>query len=409
MARNRKDNRPTAKYSVVTKKGREYYRSRLLDADGKWIDIYGKDPDELYQKVSQAERMIEQTKNRLQNPTVEEYSLKWLKMHSMHISDATLRGYEFTVRKFIIEPLGDKYMSEVTADDIKLAMVPVSKKSMDLYNKVNMLFKCIFYSAEYSNLIDYNPSKKINAKGGVPRKEKEPLTDKQVEILLDTVKGLPPYLFVMLGLYSGLRREEILALKWDCVFLDDAVPYISVRRAWRSVHNRPVISEELKTKAAFRDVPIPKVLSDCLRQERESSISEYVIADSEGEPLSESQFMRVWNYIKVRSTKERTLYKYVNGQSIKKTVKPELGQCCHNRPDIVYTIDFNVTPHLLRHTYITNLIHAGVDPKTVQYLAGHENSKTTMDIYAKVKYNRPEQLIGVVNTALKPAACNARP
>ena len=215
MARNRKDNRPTAKYSVVTKKGREYYRSRLLDADGKWIDIYGKDPDELYQKVSQAERMIEQTKNRLQNPTVEEYSLKWLKMHSMHISDATLRGYEFTVRKFIIEPLGDKYMSEVTADDIKLAMVPVSKKSMDLYNKVNMLFKCIFYSAEYSNLIDYNPSKKINAKGGVPRKEKEPLTDKQVEILLDTVKGLPPYLFVMLGLYSGLRREEILALKWD--------------------------------------------------------------------------------------------------------------------------------------------------------------------------------------------------
>ena len=54
---------------------------------------------------------------------------------------------------------------------------------------------------------------------------------------------------------------------------------------------------------------------------------------------------------------------------------------------------------------ITNLIHAGVDPKTVQYLAGHENSKTTMDIYAKVKYNRPEQLIGVVNNALKPAAC----
>lgn len=44
-----------------------------------------------------------------------------------------------------------------------------------------------------------------------------------------------------------------------------------------------------------------------------------------------------------------------------------------------------MTPHQLRHTYITNLIHAGVDPKTVQYLAGHENSKITMDIYAKVK------------------------
>jgi hypothetical protein len=45
---------------------------------------------------------------------------------------------------------------------------------------------------------------------------------------------------------------------------------------------------------------------------------------------------------------------------------------------------------------------AGVDPKTVQYLAGHENSKVTMDIYAKVKYNKPEQLCSVVNQALKP-------
>lgn len=67
---------------------------------------------------------------------------------------------------------------------------------------------------------------------------------------------------------------------------------------------------------------------------------------------------------------------------------------------VAYTIDFDVTPHQLRHTYITNLLYAGVNPKTVQYLAGHENSKTTMDIYAKVKYNKPEELFEVVNDAL---------
>ena len=117
-----------------------------------------------------------------------------------------------------------------------------------------------------------------------------------------------------------------------------------------------------------------------------------VIADSEGQPLSYSQFKRVWQYIVVRSTKERTYYKYVNGQSIKYTVQPSLGGHQKNNPNIVYSLDFDVTPHLLRHTYITNLLYAGVDPKTVQYLAGHENSKTTMDIYARVKYNKPEQL-----------------
>ena len=87
--------------------------------------------------------------------------------------------------------------------------------------------------------------------------------------------------------------------------------------------------------------------------------------------------------------------------SIKKKVTLELGQKCRNKPSIVYAIDFPVTPHLLRHTYITNLIHAGVDPKTVQHLAGHKNSKVTMDIYAKVKYNKPEQLSAVVNEALE--------
>ena len=44
-------------------------------------------------------------------------------------------------------------------------------------------------------------------------------------------------------------------------------------------------------------------------------------------------------------------------------------------------------------------MHSSVDPKTVQYLAGHESSKITMDIYAKVKYNKPDELAGVLTDA----------
>lgn len=307
------------------------------------------------------------------------------------------------MKNYIIKPLGDMYMEEVTADDIRLALIPLSNKSESLHNTVNMLLKCIFYSAERSQLLEYNPCEEISARGGKPTQKKDALTDQQVEVLLETVKGLPPYLFTMIGLYSGLRREEALALQWDCVFLDVPTPYISVRRAWRAEHNRPVISTTLKTKAARRDIPIPKCLVNCLREAKAASKSEYVIADSEGQPLSYSQFKRVWQYIVVRSAKERTYYKYVNGQSIKYTVQPSLGGHQKNNPNIVYSLDFEVTPHLLRHTYITNLLYAGVDPKTVQYLAGHENSKTTMDIYARVKYNKPEQLVDVVNSAFHQA------
>ena len=42
--------------------------------------------------------------------------------------------------------------------------------------------------------------------------------------------------------------------------------------------------------------------------------------------------------------------------------------------------------------YITDLIYAGIDPQTALYLAGHENSKVTTDIYAKANYNKPEEL-----------------
>jgi site-specific recombinase XerD len=42
---------------------------------------------------------------------------------------------------------------------------------------------------------------------------------------------------------------------------------------------------------------------------------------------------------------------------------------------------FYVTPHILRHTFITELYYAGVDLKTAQYLAGHSDIKTTLKIY----------------------------
>ena len=403
MAKKKKD---IPEYGTVMRKGTLYYRTRILDADGKQVSIYATTCEELYEKQLDARREVEEIIFRRKHPTVAEYCEKWLLMQSAKVSAATMRGYTFDMRNHIIKPLGDMYMEEVTADDIRLALVPLSKKSEGLYNTVNMLIKCIFYSAERSQLITYNPCVGLNAKGGKAAKKKDALTDRQAEILVDTVKELPPYLFVMIGLYSGLRREEILGLQWDSVFLDVPTPYISVQRAWRSEHNRPVVTTILKTKAAKRDIPIPKRLIECLREAKESSISEYVIADSQGEPLSYSQFQRVWKYIVVRSTKERTYYKYVNGQSIKYSVKPTLGMKQKNNPKIEYTIDFEVTPHLLRHTYITNLLYAGVDPKTVQYLAGHENSKTTMDIYAKVKYNKPEDLFEVVNGAFQQAVPN---
>ena len=68
---------------------------------------------------------------------------------------------------------------------------------------------------------------------------------------------------------------------------------------------------------------------------------------------------------------------------------------------MVYTLDFSVTPHQLRYTYVTNLIYKGLDPKTVQYLAGHESIKITMEIYARTKYNQPSEIVEPINKAFE--------
>ena len=202
-------------------------------------------------------------------------------------------------------------------------------------------------------------------------------------------------------MFAGLRREEILGLKWDSVFLDEEKPYIWVRRAWRCYHGEVVVNEELKTKASNRKIPIPGCLAEHLRKQKEKSQSEFVISDRQGNCLNDTQYYRMWNYIKVRTAGERKIYKWVNGQKIVKTLNIGLGDHCVNRPDLICTLDFAVSPHQLRYTYITNLINKNVDPKTVQYLAGHKNSKMTMDVYARVKYNRPEDLGPIIKNALE--------
>ena len=380
-------------YGTVIMSGTEYYRTRIEDADGGRVAIYGRTREELYDKVLEVQRQIENDTFRRTSPTVEEYANKWLLMQSAHIRATTLIDYTSKVKNYIIKPLGQMYMADVTADDIRLALVAASKKSASVYKSVNILYKCIFASAKESRVIEENPTGFLSTKdGGVPQKERQALTDEQADRLLGGVRGLPPYVFIMLGLYAGLRREEILALQWDCVYLDCDAPYLSVRRAWHTEHNRPVILTELKTKAARRDIPLPDCLAECLKEEKAVSTSEYVIANREGGPLSYTQFKRLWQYIVTRTVKERSYYRYEGGRRVKHTVKPVLGEKAAHNGKVVYSLDFEVTPHQLRHTYITNLIHASVDPKTVQYLAGHESSKITMDIYAKVKYNQPDEL-----------------
>ena len=254
-------------YGTVMKKGVLYYRTRIKDANGKLIALYAKTPEELYKRETIALEQIENATFHRKTPTVAEYCEKWLLMQSVHVRATTLTDYTSKVRRHIIAELGDKRMGEVSLDDIQLALVPVSKKSVSVYKSVVILYKSIFRSAMESRIIDHNPTIHLTTKGGgVPQEDRQALTDEQVERLLDAIRGLPPYVFVMIGLYAGLRREEILALQWDSVYLDTDIIWNSTtlecdrkfRNFWGSTRAVHRLSDTICIENGYSIVEAPK-------------------------------------------------------------------------------------------------------------------------------------------------------
>lgn len=107
------------KYGTVTLNGIEYFRTRIEDADGKRVALYAKTAEELYEKVEEAKRQIEEASFRRATPTVAEYCERWLLMQSAHIRTTTLTDYSSKVKNYIVAPLGHMYMANVTTDRLR--------------------------------------------------------------------------------------------------------------------------------------------------------------------------------------------------------------------------------------------------------------------------------------------------
>ena len=116
-------------YGTVSMKGTQYYRTRVTDQQGRRVSLYARTREELYQKEQEAIQQIENKTYRRSTPTVEEYCEKWLLMQSAQIRMTTLIDYTSKVKNYIIKPLGDMHIGDVTADDIRLALLAASKKS----------------------------------------------------------------------------------------------------------------------------------------------------------------------------------------------------------------------------------------------------------------------------------------
>lgn len=386
-----KRNAPEFSYDPKTKLYRKKIKNQLT---GKWIPVYGKTKAELRAKIKEREAAIEQEALTQGNPYVYQYAAKWYTLHTGELGQKRKDDYRNAINNHICPVIGGKLIRDVTYDDILEVMTMAAGLSSSAQQKIVVTLRRIFAAAERNGLITRSPCEDLKA-GGDAAKEKIPLTHKQQHALLSAVRDTKAYPFVMLALYAGLRREEALGLQWDCVHLDETPPYLSVRRAVRwDGKNAPIVSDVLKSDAANRNIPLPAQLVECLKDTQRTSIGAYVVANSKGEAMSAASFRRMWDVIRVRSC--RTVKTKKDGKEIITELK--LGDKVRNH-NIAISLDFHVTPHQLRHTYITELILAGANIKTVQYLAGHATVALTLNIYTHLMENRPADTMSTVALA----------
>ena len=321
--------------------------------------------------------------------TFADYAVRWLPLVTTGLTPSGRDDYEYAVNKWLLPLFGHRPLRDIKPLEVDELLKSMDGKSHSLRKKVLRAFRGMMDSAADNGLVLRNPALRKKP-GGIPAAEKEPLTAAQQQALLSSLEGTRVLPLAALGLYAGLRREESLGLHWLNVHLDDPHPWLSVRHVVRYDRGKPILSDQLKSDAARREIPMPPQLCAILRAERaliqegKRPASVLVIPDMSGGPCSSSAFRSLWAAVKRRA---------ISGA-------PQAQDKAKHIPKkhrVLPTLDFSVTPHQLRHTYITALCASGLDIKKIQYLAGHSDPSVTLRIYAHVVGNKPEDLSAKIN------------
>ncbi len=337
---------------TLRKDGRYMYR--WTDGHGKRHAIYDRDPEKLYAKLSN----IGKEKS---PPTFGMIAEAWQAWHWERVSHKTIEAYTAPLRR-IVHRWGEVGPEEITAQEISaylstLAKQKYSKRSVQMHRDIlNMIFR---YGIVNSGL-KYNPVEAVSIPRNLPSTKRELPSDAAMVAVRSS--SVPFSLFAKLCLYSGLRRGEALALRYEDV--DREHHLIHVTKAVEFIGNNARIKTP-KTEAGYRDVVLLDVLADQIPEGKG-----YIFCRPDGGLLSKMQFRDRWQeYCK------------------------EIGH--------------DITPHQLRHGFATILYEAGIEDKDAMELMGHSSIAVTRDIYTHIRQSRRDQTTSKLNAFVSKSVSNS--
>lgn len=284
----------------------------------------------------------------------EDVADEWEECHSKTIQTYTQVCYQAPLKDLKAE-FGDSILKEITSINFqhfleRMAAQGYAKQTIRL-RKITM--KQVFDYAILQGYTDFNPITVCKIPKKAPISKRTLPSDEDINIIkehVDTMWGL----YCNLLLYTGLRREEALALTYEDIDFESEIIYIT--KALIFENGKSYVRDSLKSSAGRRTVPLLVPLKNILDKTKTG----YLFTLKDGKPLLKWEFDTGFNKF-----------------------KEETGLSC--------------TSHQLRHYFATLCFDANLDEKDVQDIMGHSKISLTKEIYTHIREERRSSTVNKLN------------
>ncbi len=301
--------------------------------------------------------------------------------------EGNLRNYRIHIQPYV----ENMDISEVTTPVVQQVINEAFIKGLDpnTIRKIKFLFNQFFEYAIECGLVENNPATRIkirtrdsskhfnpeNMYKAIPQEERMKFVT-----ALNNHQFLKPLCMTMM--FAGLRAGETLALRWENIDFENKV--LSVRNGLTiipifdkegNVIERKTVIGNTKTACSVRDVPIPDILCEVLKDWKKC---QWVKKELMGVDLISPHSI-------IFSNDDGSVRTYSGTRKIFTIFAKANG----------FAGKFHF--HTLRHTYSTMLFEANENPKVIQALLGHRSVKTTLTVYNSVDKSYYKQATDKLN------------